>query len=204
MRQGVLIVISGPSGTGKGTVCKELLQQQPQLKYSVSATTRAPRTGETNGVEYFFVDKQEFQTLLAADGMLEHAEVYGNYYGTPRQAVEDSLRNGNDILLEIDIQGALQVKEKFPAALLIFIAPPSLAELSRRINKRGTDSPEVVEERMACAREELAFIPRYDYVIVNETVEETVNAIKTVIQAERYNIKRNNHLLNNLLNEKEE
>ena len=203
MRQGLLIVISGPSGTGKGTVCKELLQQEAQLLYSVSATTRQPRQGESDGVEYFFVDKQKFQDLLATDGMLEHAEVYGNYYGTPRRKVEESLQMGNDVLLEIDIQGALQVKEKFPAALLVFIAPPSLSELVRRINQRGTDTAEVVAERMACAREELAAIERYDYVVVNDTVDRAVRKIQTIIEAERYKVERNKHLLDNLLAEGE-
>jgi len=139
--QGILIVLSGPSGTGKGTICRELLRSYPDLHDSISATTRAPRPGEHHGVNYFFLSHSEFQTMIQKDDLLEFAEVYGNYYGTPQQHVMQLLEAGKDVVLEIDIQGAMQVKTKFPAGVFIYIVPPSLNELSHRIYKRGTDSP---------------------------------------------------------------
>ena len=154
-KEGLLIVVSGPSGAGKGTICKRLLEKNPNLGYSISATTRAPRTGEVNGVNYWFLSKEEFQKMIAEDGLLEWAEVYGNYYGTPAQKVRDSLAEGKNILLEIDTQGAALVRKKFPEGVYIYILPPSLEELKRRIIGRGTDSAESIERRLSCAREEM-------------------------------------------------
>ncbi|MGL5513866.1 MAG: guanylate kinase, partial [Sporomusa sp.] len=150
-QQGILIVISGPSGTGKGTICRELLRNNPQLKYSVSVTTRKPRVGEVDGVNYFFTSREQFITMIEAGELLEWAEVYGNFYGTPRCSVQEQLTKGYDIVLEIDTQGAMKVKKNFPEAVYVYIIPPSLDELAVRINKRGTDSSSAIEHRLDCA-----------------------------------------------------
>lgn len=195
-QEGLLIVISGPSGAGKGTICKRLLEKNPNLGYSISATTRAPRTGEVNGVNYWFLTKDEFQTMIANDGLLEWAEVYGNYYGTPADKVKASLAEGKHIVLEIDPQGAALVREKFPSGVYIYILPPSLAELEKRIIGRGTDSPESIARRLSCAQSEIACADKhYDYVILNDEVEVAVNRIESIIEAEQYQIKRNVALL---------
>ena len=197
MRQeGLLIVVSGQSGDGKGTICKRLLEKNPNLGYSISATTRAPRTGEVNGVTYCFLSKEEFQKMIAEDGLLEWAEVYGNYYGTPAQKVRDSLAEGKNILLEIDTQGAALVREKFPEGVYIYILPPSLEELKRRIIGRGTDSAESIERRLSCAREEMGCASeQYNYLVLNDEVELAVERMETIIEAEQYQIKRNLNLL---------
>lgn len=195
-QEGLLIVVSGPSGAGKGTICKRLLEKNPKLGYSISATTRAPRTGEVNGVNYWFLSKEEFQKMIAEDGLLEWAEVYGNYYGTPAQKVRDSLAKGKNILLEIDTQGAALVREKFPEGVYIYILPPSLEELKRRIIGRGTDSAESIERRLSCAREEMSCASeQYNYLVLNDEVELAVKRVETIIEAEQYQIKRNLNLL---------
>lgn len=195
-QEGLLIVVSGPSGAGKGTICKRLLEKNPNLGYSISATTRAPRTGEVNGVNYCFLSKEEFQKMIAEDGLLEWAEVYGNYYGTPAQKVRDSLAEGKNILLEIDTQGAALVREKFPEGVYIYILPPSLEELKRRIIGRGTDSAESIERRLSCAREEMGCASeQYNYLVLNDEVELAVERMETIIEAEQYQIKRNLNLL---------
>ena len=195
-QEGLLIVVSGPSGAGKGTICKRLLEKNPNLGYSISATTRAPRTGEVNGVNYWFLSKKEFQKMIAEDGLLEWAEVYGNYYGTPAQKVRDSLTEGKNILLEIDTQGAALVREKFPEGVYIYILPPSLEELKRRIIGRGTDSAESIERRLSCAREEIGCASeQYNYLVLNDEVELAVKRVETIIEAEQYQIKRNLNLL---------
>lgn len=195
-QEGLLIVVSGPSGAGKGTICKRLLEKNPNLGYSISATTRAPRTGEVNGVNYWFLSKEEFQKMIAEDGLLEWAEVYGNYYGTPAQKVKDSLAEGKNILLEIDTQGAALVRKKFPEGVYIYILPPSLEELKRRIIGRGTDSAESIERRLSCAREEMGCASeQYNYLVLNDEVELAVERVETIIEAEQYQIKRNLNLL---------
>ena len=195
-KEGLLIVVSGPSGAGKGTICKRLLEKNPNLGYSISATTRAPRTGEVNGVNYWFLSKEEFQKMIAEDGLLEWAEVYGNYYGTPAQKVKDSLAEGKNILLEIDTQGAALVRKKFPEGVYIYILPPSLEELKRRIIGRGTDSAESIERRLSCAREEMGCASeQYNYLVLNDEVELAVERVETIIEAEQYQIKRNLNLL---------
>ena len=195
-KEGLLIVVSGPSGAGKGTICKRLLEKNPNLGYSISATTRAPRTGEVNGVNYWFLSKEEFQKMIAEDGLLEWAEVYGNYYGTPAQKVRDSLAEGKNILLEIDTQGAALVRKKFPEGVYIYILPPSLEELKRRIIGRGTDSAESIERRLSCAREEMGCASeQYNYLVLNDEVELAVERVETIIDAEQYQIKRNLNLL---------
>lgn len=188
--QGVLLVVSGPSGAGKGTICQLLREKLPDLGYSVSVTTRPPRVGEVDGVNYFFKTVEQVKEMIAADELLEYAEVYGNYYGTPRQYVMDLLNAGKDVLLEIDIQGALQIKQRFPEGVFVFIVPPSLDELSARIYKRGTDSEDVIKRRMASAASELTYAAEYDYIIVNDIVEKAANKILTIMDAERYRVAR--------------
>jgi len=194
-RQGILIVLSGPSGTGKGTICKELLQQYPNLQYSISATTRPPRVGETDGVNYWFTAPEDFQSMVNNDDLLEWAEVYGNYYGTPRRYVTQTLHSGKDVVLEIDTQGALQIKAKFPQGVFIYIVPPSIGELALRITKRGTDSPEVIEKRLKAAYEELSFAYKYNYVVVNDKVAEATARIVAIITAEKCRVERNTDLI---------
>ncbi|MDF2928068.1 guanylate kinase [Anaerospora sp.] len=200
--QGILIVLSGPSGTGKGTICRELLRSYPDLHYSISATTRAPRPGEQHGTNYFFLSHAEFQTMIQKDDLLEFAEVYGNYYGTPQQHVMQLLAQGKDVVLEIDIQGAMQVKTKFSAGVFIYIVPPSLNELSQRIYKRGTDSPEVIRKRLNCVSKELLLAHNYDYIVVNDKVEDAVKQIAAIISAERCKVKRNNALIEHICHDK--
>lgn len=197
--QGILIVISGPSATGKGTICKEILKNYQDLAYSISATTRQPRPGEIHGVNYWFTPKEKFQEMIAAEELLEWAEVYGNYYGTPLKHVLEMLNSGKDVILEIDPQGALQVKKKFPQGLFIFIVPPSLAELEKRIHMRDADSEESIRQRMAAAVEEIKSAVNYDYVVVNDFVEQAVQKIVTILQAEYCNVARNKQLLKKLI-----
>ena len=190
-RRGLLLVISGPAGSGKGTVVKRILEQ-PDYGFSVSATTRAPRPGEEHGREYFFLTKEEFRQGIAEEQFLEHAEYCGNYYGTPRAAVEEKLANGINVILEIEVQGALQVKEKDPSALLIMIIPPDFETLAARLRGRGTESEETVLLRLAAAKGELSRLQSYDYLIVNENdgVEKTAAAILETVRAEKRRIAR--------------
>jgi len=184
--RGVLLVLSGPSGTGKGTVCKVVRDSMGErLAYSISATTRKPRVGEEHGREYFFFSKEEFEALRDQNGFLEWAQVYDNYYGTPRAFVEEVLASGRDCILEIDPQGALQVRKATDEAVLVFIAPPSLEELRARLTGRGTEAPEEVEKRLSCAEAELAYSNQYDYLIVNDEVEKAAEKMKAILMAER-------------------
>ena len=178
MKKGLLIVISGASGTGKGTVCKELLAREQGIAYSVSATSRAPREGEQDGREYYFRTREEFEQMIAAGAFLEYADVYGNYYGTPLAPIED-------ILLEIDTQGALNVMERCPDGTFIFLLPPSLEELQRRITGRGTETEESIARRLAAARDEIRLGKRYRYAVLNDTVEAATDRIQTILAAER-------------------
>ncbi|MDO4177974.1 MAG: guanylate kinase [Phascolarctobacterium sp.] len=184
MNKGLLLVISGPSGAGKGTICN-IMREQIELGYSISVTTRAPRTGEVNGVNYFFKTVDEAKAMIANDEFLEYAEVFGNYYGTPRKFVMDQLAAGKDVLLEIDIQGALQVKERYPEAVLIFIIPPSMEELERRLRGRATDSEGVILKRLAGAAHEMSFAPQYNYTIVNDVAERAANEIITIVKGKK-------------------
>jgi guanylate kinase len=182
--KGILIVLSGPSGVGKGTVCKALRQCSPDLIYSVSATTRAPREGEVDGVNYFFKTREQFQQLIQDNQMLEWAEYVGNYYGTPRKFVEETLNAGKDIILEIEVQGALKVKQTFPQGVYIFLLPPSMDELESRIVGRGTESEETIRSRMSVAMDEIRLMEHYDYAIVNDHVEHACSRIQSIIVAE--------------------
>lgn len=194
-RRGTLLVLSGPSGTGKGTVCGKVREHLgDSVCYSISATTRKPRTGEEHGREYFFFTKEEFEALRDQNGFLEWAQVYDNYYGTPRAFVESVLESGKDCILEIDPQGALQVRKASSEAVLVFIAPPSLEELRSRLTGRGTESPEEVEKRLSCAEAELAYRNQYDYIIVNDEVETAAAKMEAVMLAEKCRSSRNLNL----------
>ncbi|MFA6850506.1 MAG: guanylate kinase [Selenomonadaceae bacterium] len=202
--KGNLIVISGPSGTGKGTVCKQLLEEKREIAYSVSATTRKPREGEVDGVNYYFLAKNDFEKMIQAQELLEWAEVYGNYYGTPLKKIKEKLAEGKDVLLEIDTQGAMNVKKKFPTGVYIYIVPPSLTELSRRIRGRGTDSQESIMKRLKAASAEIKIGKNYEYVVVNDTVANAVRQIAAIVVAEHCKTERNLTLLRELEQEKGE
>lgn len=189
--RGLLIVLSGPSGAGKGTICSRLRAEMPNLTYSVSMTTRQPRVGEVEGVNYFFRDKEEFEELLKEAAFLEYAKVYDNYYGTPKKHVMDLLDQGKSVLLEIDIQGAMQVKERYSDAIFIYIVPPSLTELSARLRGRATDSEEVIDKRLSLACSELALAHRYDYIVVNDDLDEATEKTASILRAESCKISRN-------------
>lgn len=189
--RGLLIVLSGPSGAGKGTICSRLRAEMPNLTYSVSMTTRQPRVGEVEGVNYFFRDKEEFEELLKEDAFLEYAKVYDSYYGTPKKHVMDLLDQGKSVLLEIDIQGAMQVKERYSDAIFIYIVPPSLTELSARLRGRATDSEEVIDKRLSLACSELALAHRYDYIVVNDDLDEATEKTASILRAESCKISRN-------------
>lgn len=183
MHKGRLFVISGPSGAGKGTICKAIAEND-DVRLSVSMTTRSPREGEVHGTSYYFVEKEEFQKIIDERGFLEYAEVYGNFYGTPKQEVLDLMNEGLDVVLEIDVQGALQIKEVYPEGIFIFILPPSMAELRKRITNRGSETEESLERRLGEAMNEVAYIGKYDYCVVNEEVDEAVNRVAAIIKAE--------------------
>ncbi|MBR5932261.1 MAG: guanylate kinase [Lachnospiraceae bacterium] len=185
MDKGVLVVVSGLSGAGKGTICKRLLEKYPDYVLSVSATSRKPRKGEENGREYFFITKEEFEEMIRDGKLLEYARYVENYYGTPREWVEQQLESGKNIILEIELQGAFQVREKIPDAVLIFILPPDMDELKRRLINRGTETMEEIEKRLERAVEEMAFIPEYDYVIVNDEVEKSVDMLHNIVRSEK-------------------
>lgn len=188
-QKGVLIVLSGPSGAGKGTICKALLDEG-NFWLSVSTTTRAPRAGEEEGKNYFFITKEEFIERIERNEFLEFAEVYGNYYGTPKNSVLDAIESGKDVILEIDIQGALKVKENYPGGVFIFILPPSMEELKNRIINRGSETPESLMTRFKSAYQEINYISKYNYAVVNDTVENATKKINSIIAAEKCRVDR--------------
>jgi len=201
--QGLLVIISGPSGSGKGTVVKRL---SPENGYalSISVTTRAPREGEVHGRDYFFATEDEFKNLRAENALLEHAAYVGNFYGTPRKYVEEQIENGKIVVLEIDVHGALQVKEKFPAAVLIFLIPPSLPELSARLNNRGTEDAVTIEARLKRALEEVPLINRYNYLVVNDDIPDAVHKIDSIVTAERLKPARSAKIIQEFIDSQKE
>lgn len=182
--RGILVVVSGFSGAGKGTLMKRLMEKYDNYALSVSATTRAPRPGEEHGREYFFHTKKEFEELILEDALIEYAQYVDNYYGTPKAYVEKQLNMGKDVILEIEIQGALKVKKKMPNTLLLFVTPPSAEELRRRLVNRGTESLEVIESRLSRASEEAEGMQEYDYILINDVIEDCVDNMHSVIQSQ--------------------
>lgn len=191
--RGLLIVISGPSGAGKGTICKTFLERNTEVAISVSATTRLPRSGEVDGVNYHFMSKEQFKKKIDDNDFLEYAEVYDNFYGTPKSNVEQLLESGKDVILEIDIQGALKVKENTEEGVFIFILPPSMEELKARIIKRGSETPESLMKRFKSAYKEINFVSRYNYAVVNDEVEAAVEKLEAIICAEKCRVDRIKH-----------
>ena len=184
--KGILIVVSGFSGAGKGTLMKRLMETYDNYALSISMTTRAPREGERHGVEYFFATREDFENKIAEDKLIEYASYCDNYYGTPREYVEEQLAAGKDVILEIEIQGALKVKKKFPNSLLLFVTPPNAKELERRLVGRGTETPEVIEKRLSRASEESEGIEAYDYIVVNDDLEECVKQLHSIVVNAHY------------------
>jgi guanylate kinase len=189
-KKGLLFIISGPAGSGKGTIVSRV-RELAQFDFSVSATTRSPRPGEEHGVPYYFIDKTEFEGKIEAGEMLEYAQYVGNYYGTPKKPVEDALAAGRNIVLDIEVKGALQVKEKMPEAVMIYILPPDYETLLSRIRGRGTETEEVIQKRMNEARNEIRTFPKYDYVVINDTVEKAAQDVLSILRTENMKTFRN-------------
>ena len=196
VQKGILVVVSGFAGAGKGTIMKQLVSEYDNYALSVSATSRNPRPGEVDGVNYFFKSREEFEEMIKNDELIEHAEYVGNYYGTPKAFVEKQLREGKNVILEIEIQGAMQIKKKFPEALLVFIMPPSAAELKRRLVGRGTETPEVIDMRMKRAIQESEGIENYDFIVVSDVVEDCTKRLNGMIEASRYTPSRQADFIN--------
>ena len=203
-RRGLLIVLSGFSGSGKGTVVKSLLQKYDNYALSISATTRQPRPGEVDGREYFFKTREEFEQMIVEDKLLEHAQYVDNYYGTPESYVTSQLEAGRDVILEIEIQGALKVKEKYPDTLLLFVTPPSAEELKARLVGRGTESMEVIEARMKRAIEEAQYMDSYDYLIINDDIDTCMEEMHQVIKSEHKKVKRCQKMIDQIRKELQE
>lgn len=203
-RKGIIIVVSGFSGAGKGTLMKKLTEVYDTYALSVSMTTRAPRPGEQEGRDYFYVSREEFERRIGQDGFVEHAEYCGNYYGTPRDYVESQLEAGRDVILEIEIQGALEIKKKFPTALLLFVMPPSAAELKRRLTGRGTETEEVIERRLRRAVEEAQGIEQYEYIIINDDLDTCVKEMHSLIQGAHDTPFRNKEFIGEIRSQLEE
>jgi guanylate kinase len=185
-KKGRLIVVSGPSGVGKGTVLSRLLEYEKNMRFSISATTRQIRPGETNKMHYYFISKEEFRENIDNGRMLEWAEYNGNYYGTPRVVIEGWLREGYDVLLDIEVAGAMQVKKSLPGTTLIFVLPPSMKALRERLSGRGTEDIEMLEKRLEIAKGEISFASNYDYIVINDIVDEAVEKVRVIVQAEKY------------------
>ena len=181
--EGILLVVSGPSGAGKGTICNEIRNIYPELNYSISMTTRTARVGEEEGVSYFFRSKEEFERLIKEEAFLEYACVYGNYYGTPKAYVEEQMQAGKDVILEIEIQGAMKIKEQFPESLLLFVTPPSAEELQKRLVGRGTETADVIAQRLSRAYEESEGMDAYDYIVVNDDLDVCAAEVQKFVEA---------------------
>ena len=188
--KGLLLVVSGPSGAGKGTVCGAYMEKHPECSLSVSATTRSPRPGETDGVNYYFLTEEDFREKISNDGFLEHAVFCNNYYGTPKDAVMKMIDSGRDVILEIEVQGAMQVRAHYPEAVLIFVVPPSMDELEARLRGRGTETDEVISKRLARSKEEFKYIEKYNYILVNDTIDNAVRRLESITEAEKCRIER--------------
>ena len=199
--RGILVVVSGFSGAGKGTLMKRLMEKYDNYALSVSATTRTPRPGEEHGREYFFHTKQEFEELILQDALIEYAQYVDNYYGTPKAYVEKQLSAGKDVILEIEIQGALKVKEKLPDTLLLFVTPPSAEELKHRLVSRGTESMEVIESRLRRAAQEAKAMPEYDYILINDQIEECVDTMHSVIQSQHDTVRNRSAFITKITEE---
>ena len=199
-RKGLLLVVSGPAGVGKGTIDRVLLERNTNMRLSVSATTRAPRPGEIDGVHYFFISDDKFKEMAEKNEFLEYMHVFNlHYYGTPRSFVEEEIAMGHDVLLEIDVQGAMRVREAYPGAVLVFIAPPSLGKLKSRLVGRGTETPEVIERRFQTAFSELEYMKNYDYIVVNDVLDVAISHMEHIVDAEKCRSERNEELVNKLL-----
>lgn len=199
MPKGFLLVVSGPSGCGKGTICNKLLQRNKDLVFSVSATTRRPRNGEKEGINYFFIDDKRFKKMIGNNEFIEYAKVHKNYYGTPKNFVLNEINKGKIVILEIDVQGALQVKKAYSEAILVFLLPPSMSELKKRLTKRGTETEEDINIRYQNAFEELKFIKKYEYFVINDKVIEAVEKVEAVITAEKLKVKRHKNILKKII-----
>lgn len=197
-REGLLVVVSGPSGAGKGTVLQLLKGRDESLKFSVSATTRAPRKGEVDGVNYFFRTQEEFKLMIDKGELLEWVKYCDNYYGTPKKYIEETVKDGNDCLLEIEVEGASNVMKTYADCVSVFILPPSFEELKRRIVGRGTEEPEVVKKRLDKARKEMTYAENYDYVIVNNNIEDAAECLRCIIKAEKLKFNRNRTIVEQL------
>ena len=194
MNGGFLLVLSGPSGSGKGTVSESLMKNNDDIIFSTSVTTRTPRPGEVNGENYFFASREEFEKMVKNDELLEHAFVHTNYYGTPKKFVFDEIEKGEIVLLEIDVQGALQIKEKYKEAVFIFLIPPTMDELRSRLVKRDTETEDEIETRYRNAFKELDFVGEYDYFVINDVIDNAVKDIETIIAAEKLRVKRHKNI----------
>ena len=194
MDGGFLLVLSGPSGSGKGTVSESLMKNNDDIIFSTSVTTRTPRPGEVNGENYFFATREEFEKMVENDELLEHAFVHTNYYGTPKKFVFDEIEKGEIVLLEIDVQGALQIKEKYKEAVFIFLIPPTMDELRSRLVKRDTETEDEIETRYKNAFKELDFVGEYDYFVINDVIDNAVKDIETIIAAEKLRVKRHKNI----------
>lgn len=200
-RKGILVVVSGFSGVGKGTLMRCLTDRYGHYALSISATTRSPREGEEDGREYFFKTKEEFEQLIENDRLIEYACYCGNYYGTPRDYVEDQMEQGRDVILEIELQGALKVREKYPDALLLFVMPPDTDTLVNRLKGRGTETEEVIKARLARAVEESQDVDKYDYMIINDDLEQSMEELNNLINSQHYKINRNLEFVNQIRSE---
>jgi len=193
--KGILIVVSAPSGTGKGAIIEKLLADDINITHSVSATTRAPRKGETDGVSYYFLSRYEFEDMISKGALIEWDEYIGNYYGTPKKYIDERTAAGGDVILDITVAGAINIKKECPEAVMIFVLPPSIEELERRITRRGTDSPEAIKNRLDFSYAEFRHVDKYEYVVVNDDLDTAVEEVKTIIAAERMKYTRNPSIL---------
>ncbi len=199
MNKGTLFIISGPSGSGKDTILVKLFEKHPEIRFSISSITRAMREGEVEGQKYHFISRDEFESLIKNDMLLEYNEFVGNYYGTPRQPVEDAVNNGNDMIIEVDVNGAKQIRSKMPNAVSIFIMPPSYTELKRRLTGRGTDAADVIESRLQTALDEIKRAKEYDYIVTNDQLDQAVNDVLHIILSERLRVERQQNKIDEVL-----